>query len=102
MSRQSPNGSGRFRVSMSRLLRETVLNLHRSVDSPAKGASFVRAFRTIIERLGADPLTFGEPLYRLPALQLEVRQAAIHPLVVDFAVHDIQPIVFIRGFKLLP
>jgi hypothetical protein len=36
-----------------------------------------------------------------PALQLLVRQGGVRPLVVDYAVHETQPLVFIRGFTLL-
>jgi hypothetical protein len=46
-------------------------------------------------------LTFGEPLYRLPALRLLVRHAMVAPLVVDYAVYEERPVVFIRGFKVL-
>ena len=59
------------------------------------------AYRQIVEQLRTDPLTFGEPLYHLPVLKLQVRQAIILPLVVDFAVHEELPLVFIRGFKVL-
>jgi hypothetical protein len=38
----------------------------------------------------------------LPALHLHVRRAALFPVIVDFAVHDSQPLVFIRGVSLLP
>jgi len=102
MSRLSPNGSGRFRVSMSGLVKNDLLALHRQINDVERGEMFAKAYRAIIERLTIDPLTFGEPLYHLPALQLSVRQGGIPPLIVDFAVHDLQPIVFIRGFKLLP
>jgi hypothetical protein len=37
----------------------------------------------------------------LPALRLLVCQAIVRPLIVDFAVHEDRPLVFIRGFKLL-
>jgi hypothetical protein len=44
-------------------------------------------------------LNFGEPLYRLPALQLVVCHAVLDVLVIDFAVHEERRLVFIRGFK---
>ena len=46
-------------------------------------------------------MDFGEPLYRLPALRLLVRQAVVLPLVVVYAVHEDQALVLIRGFKVL-
>jgi len=65
------------------------------------GQRFLSAFRQIVARLQDDPLTFGEPLYHLPALELLVRQASVSPIVVDYAVHDSRPLVFVRGFKVL-
>lgn len=65
------------------------------------GAAFVAAFRGIVERLRTDPLVFGEPSYRLPALQLQVRRGAISPLLVDYAVHEEQHLVFVQVFKVM-
>jgi hypothetical protein len=46
-------------------------------------------------------MTFGEPQYRLPALQLQVRCAVIRPLVMYFAVPEERPEVYIQKVKLL-
>jgi hypothetical protein len=43
----------------------------------------------------------NETLYRLSALSLEVRSCFIRPVAVNFAVHEDQPIVFIKGVTLL-
>jgi hypothetical protein len=59
------------------------------------------ALRTIVERLQRQPHTFGEPLYRLPALRLMVYQAAVAPLIVVYGVHEEQPHVFIRSVQTL-
>jgi hypothetical protein len=40
-------------------------------------------------------------MYRLPALGLEVRACIVLPLAIHFAVHEEQPIVFLRYAKLL-
>jgi len=61
----------------------------------------VAAYREIVHRLQRDPQVFGEELYTLPILHLDVRQAAIHPIVVDYGVHEERKIVFIQGFKIL-
>lgn len=37
----------------------------------------------------------------LPTLELQMRQAAVYPVVVDYGVHTRLPHVFVRGFKLL-
>ncbi len=59
------------------------------------------AFRHIYLRLQQDPNAFGEPLYRLPALRMQVRTVAVRPLVVDFAICEDRLIVFIKGVMLL-
>jgi hypothetical protein len=60
---------------------------------------FIAALRRILDQLQRQPLTFGEPLYRLPALQLVVYHAAVAPVAVDYGVHEQQPFVFIRGVQ---
>jgi len=101
MSGQRNGESGPYRVGMSSETRTEVLHLHQEALEKGKGQPFLRAFRQIIERFRNDPRDFGEPLYRLPALHLQVRQAVILPLVVVFGVHEEEPLVFIRGFKVL-
>ena len=68
----------------------------------AKGAAVVSAVREIRQRLQANPLDFGDPLYRLPALRMQVRHGTVHPLFINFAVCEDQPLVFIKGVELLP
>lgn len=59
------------------------------------------AFRQIVERIQRDPTEAGEPSYRLPAMKMQIRRIAVRPLVVDFAVCDGRPLVFIKGAFLL-
>jgi hypothetical protein len=86
---------------MSIQTKADVKQLHRQAILAGAGQQFLAAFQQIVDRLRKDPLTFGEPLYRLPVLKLAVRKAVLSPLVVDYAVHEEQPLVFIRGFKIL-
>jgi len=37
----------------------------------------------------------GEPLFRLPALRMRVRQVAIRPLYINYAVCEDHPLVFL-------
>ena len=102
MSSQGNGQSVPFDVRMSALTRSVVRRLHQQAMQRGVGQRFLAAFRQIIERLRKDPQVFGEALYRLPALKLQARQAVVSPLVVDYAVHEDRPLVFIRGFKILP
>lgn len=96
------NGAGSFyRIVLSDRVTELLHTLHVGAMEAGFGVAFVAAFRNIVQRLRTDPLTFGEPHYRLPTLQLQVRQAGVHPLIVDYAVHEEQHLVFVQGFKVL-
>ena len=59
------------------------------------------AFRQAVERLHKDPKNFGEPLFRLPVLRMQVCTAVVRPIAIDFAVCTDRPLVFIKGVKLL-
>jgi len=86
---------------MSAQTRAEVLHFHQQALNDGTGEALVLAFRQIIERLRNEPESFGEPLYRLPALHLRVAQAVVLPLVVVFGIHEELPLVFIRGFKVM-
>ncbi len=96
------NGEPRqYHVSMSQQTKAALKKLHAKAAEAGTGHQFLAALRQIIEQLQTTPTTFGEALYRLPALKLLVCQAVVTPLVVDYAVHEDRPLVFIRGFKTL-
>ena len=92
----------RYKVHMSSVVKNHAKDLYRQQVEIGRGNAYIDAFRRALERLQKDPLAFGEPSYTLPALHLHVRRAALFPVIVDFAVHDSQPLVFIRGVSLLP
>jgi hypothetical protein len=94
---QSPS----YSVSMSAHTRAIIKGLHRQAIQEGTGEAFLGAFRQIIARLKKEPMNVGEPNYRLASLQLQIRQVVLLPLVVDFAVHEQLPHVFIRGVKVL-
>ena len=96
------NGQAQFRVHLSGMMAEHVRELQRQAWREGRGPSFIIAFRSMTRRLINNPRDLGEPLYSLPALRLQVRHAAIAPLLIDFAVHDQMPLVFIKGVSLLP
>jgi hypothetical protein len=100
----STDGSGNsvpYAVTMSEQTKAVLKSLHAQQAAAGVGQKFLVALRQITQRLRSDPMTFGEPLYHLPALKLVVRQGVIAPLVVDYAVHEEQHHVFIRDFKVL-
>jgi hypothetical protein len=96
---ESPNGG--YHVHLSIHIAKKLRRIQERATRQGRGEACVTAFRRIVERLMRDPLNFGEPLYRLPAMRLRVRQAAIFPLFVDFAVSEDHPLVYIKGVTLL-
>jgi len=95
------HASGPYRVVVSEQFRQEILAALTDALQAGTAQRFRAAFRQIGNRLRSDPLTFGEPKYRLPMLNLQVRQGAVHPVFVYYAVHEEQPVVFVRGFKIL-
>jgi hypothetical protein len=45
-------------------------------------------------------MEFGAPLYRLPALRMQVRHGIVLPVAVDYGVSEDRPIVVIRWVAL--
>lgn len=90
-----------YKVRMSEQTKAKLKQHQQEAALAGIGEQFLSALRVIAERLRLDPLAFGEPQYRFPALRLLVCQAVVAPLVVYYAVHEDQPLVFIRAFKVL-
>jgi len=101
MARFHRNG-GSYQVFASANISRNVRRLYKQASKQGRAGAFVAAARQIGHRLMRAPLEFGEPLYRLPALRLQVRHAAIDPLLIHFAVHEDKPLVFIKSVALLP
>jgi hypothetical protein len=96
------NGQRRFQVHLSGKIARTARQLQEQAEQEGRAPAFVIAFRSMAQRLMNSPMDFGEPLYHLPALNLQVRHALIGPLVVYFAVHQHRPLVFLKELTLLP
>jgi hypothetical protein len=95
------NGARRYEVHCSGAIAKAIQRVHDQATRQGRGKAVTRAFRRIILRLEVDPFNLGEPAYRLPGLRLQVRTVIARPLVVDFAVCEDHPLVFIKGVKLL-
>ena len=101
MARPGPNG-GTFQVHCSGLILEDFKQIQKRAKEEGRGEQVLLASHHALHQLSYDPTEFGEPLYRLPAMRLRVRHAAVGPLVIHFAVHDQMPLVFIKGVSILP
>jgi len=95
------NGEAHYRVHLSGLIARKLRQIQRRASLEGRGQEVLEAYREIVRRLERDPWSFGEPVYRLPALRLQIRRAAVRPLLIDFAVSEDWLIVFIKGAQLL-
>ena len=100
-SEAESNGGG-YHVHCSGVIFKTFQQIQKQAKGQSRGEQVLSAMRQIWQQLSYDPNDFGEPLYRLPALWLNVRHAAVGPLLIYFAVHDHMPLVFIKEVTLLP
>jgi hypothetical protein len=96
------NDGGRYEVHCSGLIARRLKQIQKRAKIQGRGEQVLSAIRQIWHRLSYEPLEYGEPLYHLPALRLQVRHGATGPLLIDFAVHEDLPLVFIKGVTLLP
>ena len=95
------NGGTPFEVYCSGVVAQSIRQSHQRAAEQGRGLAMLDAFRQAVERLGRDPNQFGEALYTLPALRMQVRTAVIRPIAIDFAVCTDRPLVFIKGVTLL-
>jgi hypothetical protein len=93
--------NGGYQVTYSKAVGDALRQLQRQAAHQGRGTAFVSAFRRIVRALGKNPNAVGEPLYRLPNLRLQVRTIAVSPLVIDFAVSEDSPLVYIKSGRLL-
>jgi hypothetical protein len=73
-------GNGQsFSVDMSQQTKAHLKELHQKALQSGTGAHFLAAFRQILDHLRQNPCEFGEPLYSLAALKLQVRKGVVAP-----------------------
>ena len=95
------NGRRRYQVHCSGVIAEALRQLQRRARGTTRKKAIALAFKRIVERLERAPTQFGEPCYRLPSMRLQVRSCSVSPLIVHFAVYEVQPLVFIKAVRLL-
>lgn len=97
----STPGEDEFFVGISPKVGRFVKRLQRQASRQGRGEAFLVAFKTIVHRLQTDARLFGEELFHLPKLNLMIRFGVVRPVGVDYAVHNVEPVVFFRSIKLL-
>jgi len=96
----SPNGSHQYRLILSNRQVQRIYELHDQALQRGLGDAFIAALKRIDKHLRANPVAFGDPRYRLPALKMTVYCRAIHPVIVDYGVNEEKRMVFMRSIRL--
>ena len=96
------NGSpGRYSVDLTGMARADYLEAIRAAEAVEAGRAVIDGMGRVLERLRRDPREFGEPMYHLDAMRMEVRNAATASIYIEYGVHDDQPVVLIRRVRWL-
>ena len=92
--------NGSYRVDIIGPARRDYLDIVRRAQDAGLGVAVVEAYRRLL-CLAQNPREFGEPMYHLSGMRMEVRNASVRPLYIEYGVHDEQPIVVIRRVRWL-
>jgi hypothetical protein len=91
-----------YTLSSSKRVNDAFRALYERACQLGLEEKFLSAARIIVDRLRSDPLEFGEARYRYRRVNAEVRIASIPPLVVHYAVHEQQRVVFMKEIGPFP
>ncbi len=89
------NGQDTFLVSISGLLADLIQVMLQIAVAAGREDIFYQGLERIHKKLENDPGKFGEPLYHLKNLNLEMRVGIIYPFTVTYGVNYSARIVFI-------
>ncbi len=92
---------GHWSIDCSRVIAENLRKIQREANQQGRGKEALEAIEQILDRLQTNPVEFGEPLYALPSLRMQIRQVVVRPLAVSFGVCQDQPLVYLKGVWLL-
>jgi hypothetical protein len=93
--------SRRYEIRYNASVGQSIRDLHGHATQAGAVKAFRAAYQHLFDRLEIDPHMVGEPLYRLKPLRMRVCCVVLRPLILDFAVSEHSPVVFIRGIRML-
>ena len=85
-----------YKVELLQTAQADVLRGLTAAQRLGVGPNYAATMRRIYERLTTIPHTWGEPSLRYPNAKLVLRKMIIDRILVVFAVHEEQPVVFVR------
>ncbi len=91
-----------YRISWSGQVLQAVTALSESAKRHALGEMFLDDLERMAERLGSDPVAWGDPLYEYHHLGLVVYRATLKLTRIHYAVDELRRIVYIQEVAALP
>src|SRR5262249_29206731 len=93
----SPGSSpARFRVTFNELLRQRVREYTQRAHDSGFGQRFLAEMQEIVERMATDPLNWGDPIYTLHSLGLQMFHRIHSGIHVEYGVNEPARVVFVR------
>jgi hypothetical protein len=92
---------GPYRIINFSAVTDTIKALYAQARVMGTEEPLRNCLAGIQQRLETEPVVFGEPLYNLYAMGLQVRVGLFPPLSVRFAVDEERRIVYVSALVLL-
>jgi hypothetical protein len=93
------NGHGKFQVSLAAVVSGEIKQFLRIAMEVGQEGRFLEAPKQVEQRLENEPGSFGEPLFYLKSLRLEMRLAIVPPFAATFGVNYSARTVFVSKMK---
>lgn len=98
----SESAAAPYRVVRSEKVRDQLRQWAETAKQLGFIDPYIDALRIIEEKLRREPLAWGDPLYRLPNLELLLCRGIYSIFLVEYGVQESKRLVFIKDYKLLP
>jgi len=89
-----------YEISFSGFIAQEIKKLHKNAKAMGIGKEYVEALTYAVFRLQHQPWSFGELVSHLKVAKLMVHVRIVKPLLIEFAIHEEKPIVFIKRVEL--
>jgi hypothetical protein len=89
-----------YRVSCPEALRQQLRTWGERAIHLGIGQQYLEALRFVWRRMSTDPLVWGDPVFNLHNLDLLVLRGANPMLYVQYAVHQVERVVFVTSLHL--
>jgi hypothetical protein len=91
----------RYKVTFTGSVGQEIKSLYANAKDIGLGKEYLEALSLAIYRLSHDPWGFGEMTGRLNHAKWTIHVRVVKPLLIEFAIHEESPTVFIKRVKLM-